>query len=45
MPKVVLIYQLAKDTIVPNGQGFVGKMTSRASTLKPDFQKIITSFK
>jgi len=45
MPKSVLIYQLAKDTIIPSEQGFVGKMTSHAATFKPEFQRIIASFK
>lgn len=45
MPKTVLIYHLAKDTITPSGQGFVGNITSHAVTLKLDFQRIIASFK
>lgn len=45
MPKLFVVYQLAKDTIRPSDRGLVTRMTSNASSLKPDFQKIVASFK
>ena len=44
-PKFLLLFRLAKDTLLPSKEGFIGKMTSHATTLKPDFQNIIASFK
>ena len=45
MPKTLLLLRLAKDTLFPNGESFIGEMTSHAVTLKPDFQAIIASFR
>lgn len=45
LPKFLLIYQLVKDTFRPSGKGFIRKMTSNAVNLKPDFERIIASFK
>lgn len=44
-PKVVLLFRLAKDTLFPSGNGFIENITSNATTLKPDFQAIVASFK
>ena len=44
-PKFLLLIRLAKDTLLPSKEGFIGTMTSHATTLKPDFQNIIDSFK
>ncbi len=44
-PRIVLIFQLVKDIVRPSEQGLVRKMTSHAVNLKPDFQKVVDSFK
>lgn len=44
MPKVLILLRLAKDTLFPGGESFIGSMASHASTLKPDFQEIVASF-
>lgn len=44
-PKAVLLFRLAKDTIFPSKDGFIGEVTSHAKTVKPDFQAIVNSFK
>lgn len=45
MPKILIIARLAKDTIFPSKDGFIGEITSHATTLKPDFQAIVASYK
>lgn len=45
MPKFLVVYQLVRDVVRPSDRGFISKMTSNAATLKPDFQRIIASFK
>lgn len=44
MPKTLLLIRLAKDTIFPSGESFIGEMSSHAVTLKPDFREIVASF-
>lgn len=44
MPKTLLLIRLAKDTLFPSGESFIGEMASHAVTLKPDFQEIMASF-
>ncbi len=44
MPKVLILLRLAKDTLFPSGESFIGTMASHAATLKPDFQEIVASF-
>ncbi|MGV9001921.1 MAG: hypothetical protein ACOH18_03105 [Candidatus Saccharimonadaceae bacterium] len=45
MTKFWLLLRLAQDTIFPSGKGFVGRISSQALSLKPDFQEIVASFR
>jgi len=45
MPKSLLMIRLVQDLISPSKKGFVGQIATHAFTLKPEFQKIIASFK
>lgn len=45
MPRFLVVYHLVKDTIRPSDRGFISRVTNSAVSLKPDFQRIIASFK
>lgn len=44
-PKFILLLRLAKDAISPSERGFVREISTRSSSLKSGFQKILASFK
>ncbi len=44
-PKVVILARLIKDVIAPSKQGFVSHITAHATSIRPDFNAIVASFK
>lgn len=44
-PKFILMVRLIKDVAVPSDAGMVTQLTSHVSSVRPDFQAIVDSFK
>ena len=44
-PKVFLLFQVAKDAIVPSERGFIATMSDDATSLSADFKTLRDSFK
>ena len=44
-PKFVLLFRLTKDVVFPNKTGLVGELASHTTSLKPDFDAIVDSFR
>lgn len=44
-PKFVLLFRLIKDVVFPDTSGFIGELTSHTAALKPDFDRIVDSFR
>lgn len=44
-PKFVLLLRLTKDVLFPNKTGLVSELSSHTTSLKPDFDAIVDSFR
>lgn len=43
-PKFIILFRLVKDTIAPNDRGYVRELAGKATSLKYEFQSIVTLF-